>query len=334
MSKTKIHTYSRIGLAIAGLALLLVLYLPIWRIDLSAPQYPEGLNMYIHANGLKGDVEIINGLNHYIGMRTLHTADFPEFIFLPYIIGLFVLSFLLVAATGSRFGLNVLVVLFIIFGVVSMVDFWMWEYNYGHNLDPSAPIIVPGMAYQPPLIGFKQLLNFGAYSIPDSGGWIFISAGVILFITAIREWRFKLKSKKALSAVAGFFFLFSLSGCAQQKPEPFKLGKDACHFCKMTIADARFGAEIISSTGRIYKFDDIHCLLEQLKQSNIKSPTVYLADFGGKHELIHAEKAFILKGSDVRSPMGGSYISFSSDADLIQTQKQHGGDKIKWSEVK
>jgi hypothetical protein len=53
-----------------------------------------------------------------------------------------------------------------------MIDFWLWEYDYGHNLNPNAPIIVPGMSYQPPLLGFKQLLNFGAYSYPDVGGWI------------------------------------------------------------------------------------------------------------------------------------------------------------------
>ena len=44
-----------------------------------------------------------------------------------------------------------------------MVDFYLWEYEYGHNLDPTAPIQVPGMSYQPPLIGYKMLLNFGAY---------------------------------------------------------------------------------------------------------------------------------------------------------------------------
>jgi len=50
--------------------------------------------------------------------------------------------------------------LFVLFGIIAMVDFWRWEYDYGHDLDPNAAIIVPGMAYQPPLIGFKQLLNF------------------------------------------------------------------------------------------------------------------------------------------------------------------------------
>lgn len=70
-----------------------------------------------------------------------------------------------------------------------MADFWRWEYNYGHNLNPNAAIIVPGMAYQPPLIGYKKLLNFGAYSVPDTGGLIFIGVGLLLLTAVIIEFR-------------------------------------------------------------------------------------------------------------------------------------------------
>ena len=78
--------------------------------------------------------------------------------------------------------LTTVFILFVVFGIVAMIDFWRWEYNYGHNLNPDAPIIVPGMAYQPPLIGFKQLLNFGAYSIPAIGGFLFVGVGIILVV--------------------------------------------------------------------------------------------------------------------------------------------------------
>ena len=79
------------------------------------------------------------------------------------------------------------------FGIFAMYDFWRWEYDYGHNLDPNAAIIVPGMAYQPPLIGFKQLLNFGAYSFPDIGGWLFIGAGMAMLIAVVYEFKFAKK---------------------------------------------------------------------------------------------------------------------------------------------
>ncbi len=172
-----------------GIALLAVIALPIWRIELDAAQYPEGLELLIYSYKLEGEVDIINGLNHYIGMKTLYADDFIEFTVLPYLIGLYGLAFILVGVLARRKLLYVLFGAFLAFGVVSMIDFWRWLYEYGHDLDPSAPIKVPGMAYQPPLIGFKQLLNFGAFSIPAIGGWIFIASGVLLTYCVYTEWR-------------------------------------------------------------------------------------------------------------------------------------------------
>jgi len=171
------------------LALLSVIFLPIWRIELDAAQYPEGLELKIYSNKLAGQVEIINGLNHYIGMKTLHADDFIEFTVLPYLIGFFALAFLAVGLRGNRKSIYWLFGGFVLFGIVAMVDFYRWLYEYGHDLDPNAPIIVPGMAYQPPLIGFKQLLNFGAFSIPDIGGWIFIAVGILLAYCTFIEFR-------------------------------------------------------------------------------------------------------------------------------------------------
>ncbi len=185
----KIKTWIRLLLVLCAIALIAVLYIPMWRIELDAPQYPEGLSLLIYATKLGGNVDIINGLNHYIGMKTLHADDFIEFKVLPYLILFFSFGFFLVAAIGRRKWMNLLFILFVLFGITAMVDFWMWEYNYGHNLNPEAAIIVPGMSYQPPLIGFKQLLNFGAYSIPDLGGWIFIGAGLVLLGSVLVSWK-------------------------------------------------------------------------------------------------------------------------------------------------
>src|SRR5436305_15319020 len=98
----KLSTLSRIIALVCALSLIGVLVLPIWRIELSAPQYPEGLTLQIHANKLGGNVEIVNGLNHYIGMRTLHEKDFVEFTILPYIIGILILFGLLSALINRK----------------------------------------------------------------------------------------------------------------------------------------------------------------------------------------------------------------------------------------
>ena len=158
-------------------------------------------------NKLGGNVDIINGLNHYIGMKTLHTTDFFEFTILPYIIGFFGVALLIVGIIGRRRLLNIIFILFIFFGVVAMIDFWKWEYNYGHNLNPDAAIVVPGMAYQPPLIGFKQLLNFGAYSIPDIGGWIFVGVGIAMLLVVAAEWNVHRKRKHSFKPIANSLVL-------------------------------------------------------------------------------------------------------------------------------
>lgn len=168
-----------------SLMMVAVMYFPIWKIDFTAPQYPEGLRLWIHANKLSGDVDIINGLNHYIGMKKLIASEFIEFKALPVIIIGFAILGLLTLIINRKKVFNAWTILFVVIAVVSMADFYRWEYDYGHDLNPEAAIQVPGMAYQPPLIGFKKLLNFTVYSIPDTGGWIFIAVGVMLVTTSV-----------------------------------------------------------------------------------------------------------------------------------------------------
>ncbi len=162
---------------------------PMWRIDLAAPQYPEGISMQIWINDVKGDVDIINGLNHYIGMKTIHKEDFLEFVYLPIALAVFCALGLLVFFRNRRGLYYGWTALLIGMALLSMYDFWKWEYDYGHNLDPTAPIKVPGMAYQPPLIGYKKMLNFEALSQPDLGGWLFIAAVVLLTAVSFYEWK-------------------------------------------------------------------------------------------------------------------------------------------------
>ncbi len=189
MKNSSLKKISRILLIVSGIALVISIFVPIWAIYLQAPQYPEGLGMFLHADKITGDYEIINGLNHYIGMKTIHQEDFWEFKVLPYALGSFALLCLITAFLNKKIWLYLTALLFLIFGVAFMVDFWLWEYDYGHNLDPNAAIVVPGMSYQPPLLGFKQLLNFGAYSYPDIGGFIMFGVALILIILAFIEFR-------------------------------------------------------------------------------------------------------------------------------------------------
>ena len=82
---------SRIIVGVSAILLAAVYFFPFWSIYLIAPQYPEGLSMQIWLNRLTGDVEIINSLNHYIGMKHIKAEMFGEFDFVIYVVGPFIL---------------------------------------------------------------------------------------------------------------------------------------------------------------------------------------------------------------------------------------------------
>ena len=331
----KISVFSRILLVISSVLLIATLYVPIWYIELDAPQYPEGLGLKIHAHKIGGDVDIVNGLNHYIGMKTLHTEDFIEFTLLPYILGFFALFALVAAILGKRRVLNILLISFIVFGVVSMADFWRWEYDYGHDLNPDAAIIVPGMAYQPPLIGFKQLLNFGAYSMPDTGGWLIVGSGLLMLLAVFMEYR-KLKKARlsASPAVAVVFAVLFLSAC-ESKPQAIKLNSDNCAFCEMTIADKRFGAELLTQKGRVYKFDDLSCMLRYMKEKKgAIYKGIYISDYLSPNALTEIEKVTLIEGESVGSPMGGNIAAFSSKDSALVWQRKLAANVVLWDALR
>ena len=175
---------ARMITAIASVILLGLFVFPVWRVELAAPQYPEGLGMQIGISSIRGltpnDLDNINGLNHYIGMKRITPSAIPELQIIPWVVGGLVLFGLVVAATGSRKALYAWLGSFAIASASGLVDFWRWEYDYGHNIDYAHAIIkIPGMNYQPPLIGVKQLLNFTAVSWPDIGGWLALAAFIL-----------------------------------------------------------------------------------------------------------------------------------------------------------
>ena len=339
ISKKTLTSLSRIVVAICGLLLIAMLFVPLWQIEMDAPQYPEGLVLKMYPHKLGGNVEIINGLNHYIGMKELHAENFIEFTVLPYIIVFFAVFCFIVAIQKKRVWLTVLTSAFILFGILSMVDFYQWLYAYGHDLNPAAAIIVPGQSYQPPLLGFKQLLNFGVYSIPDIGGVFFIVVGLLLLIITLTQYNLKKKKmtnvNKIIAAVA-VFLMMGLSSCSTG-PQPIKLGSDACVFCKMTISDKNFGAEIMTNKGKAYKFDDTHCLLAFMKEGTVAEKDIkgtYLVNFAEPHNFVEVSEALLLKSEDLHSPMGGNVASFDSKDKLDDVAMRVKGEIITWEALK
>ncbi|MEO7175137.1 MAG: nitrous oxide reductase accessory protein NosL [Saprospiraceae bacterium] len=323
-------------LVVSALSLLISIFVPIWRIELAAPQYPEGLMLFIYANRIGGNVDIINGLNHYIGMKTLHSNDFVEFTVLPYLISALILLISFSAYRARKSWLYISFAAIAVFGIAAMVDFWFWEYDYGHNLNPDAAIIVPGMSYQPPLIGYKQLLNFGAYSVPDIGGWLFVLAGILLLIATLKEsGLFRRSSKGKLNFWAPLListtFLFS---CGNTGSKEIALNSDQCQSCRMTIVNGKYAAEIATVKGRFYVFDDLYCLHQFMSNNeDFDIRSIYIGDFQKNNELIDAKKAWYVNHESIKSPMGGNTAAFSEKSTADEFALKLGSKVLVWDDL-
>lgn len=187
------HKRTRLLLAIAALSLLLVYVFPIWSVTLEAPQYPEGIGMEIWINTVEGqeehDLKNINGLNHYIGMKPIEPDAIPELRYMPWMVGGLIVLGVAAAISGRRWALYAWAAIFLLASVAGIVDFYLWGYDYGHDLNPDAAIKIPGMAYQPPLIGSKQMLNITAHSWPATGGIAAMVSCAVAVGLSWFEWR-------------------------------------------------------------------------------------------------------------------------------------------------
>lgn len=155
-------------LLIARILLLVSLFLPYWQMDLVAPQYPDNLHLTAHVNQLSGDVEEIDGLNHYIGMRSLHEAAQIERSVGVYVMILFVVLLELASFIHSRWAV-LLVIPVMFFPLVFLIDLHLWMSHFGQNLDPNAPLSNAVDPFVPPVLGTGTVGQFKTVAWPGVG---------------------------------------------------------------------------------------------------------------------------------------------------------------------
>ncbi len=182
---------SKILMIVGPLFLLGLFVYPLWNIRLEAPQYPIPLGMYIHINKITDeapfDVKNINLMNHYVGMKSI-PEHLPEFdIFPPVVIAMVVIGVLIGFFGNHKWYLGWFLLMTAL-GIAGMYDFYLWEYDYGHNLDPHAIMKFTNpdgsiMGFQPPLWGSKVLLNFVAHSYPTTGAYLMF-VGMMMTLAA------------------------------------------------------------------------------------------------------------------------------------------------------
>ena len=133
-----------------------------------------------------------------------------------------------------------------------------------------------------------------------------------------------------------YLIMGSLIVSCSTEPEKINYGSDVCHFCKMTLMDNKFGAELVTKKGKIYKFDDMRCFINYYNSGN-DAPSDFqhalVIDYLNPGKLINAFDAFYLKSSEIRSPMDGQVAAFETKASMSKFKKEWNGIYLAWGEV-
>lgn len=119
-------------------------------------------------------------------------------------------------------------------------------------------------------------------------------------------------------------------------PQPINYGKDQCAYCRMSVSDARFGCQLMTTKGRAFHFDDVQCVIAHVKKGNIAAEDVanyYLPDYSNDNKLLPAEGLYLLKSESLKSPMRGDIAAFASEADLEEVKEVHGGETLTWADL-
>lgn len=115
------------------------------------------------------------------------------------------------------------------------------------------------------------------------------------------------------------------------KPQKIEYGKDACSFCKMTIVEKKFAAEIVTKKGRVSKYDAIECMLNDIKDKKENSLAhILVTDYTKPEELINATEAVYLIDKQIKSPMGAYLSAYTSTNEA----KLNGGNLFNWEAIK
>lgn len=113
--------------------------------------------------------------------------------------------------------------------------------------------------------------------------------------------------------------------------ENIKIGKAQCHFCKMTISDARFGGALLTQKGKTYHFDDMFCLQSFISNEMVHKIDIrqlYIQNYDGTNELIEVQKAYLIESKNINGPMNGHWIGFKSKESYFPFAKTMNGKEV------
>ena len=169
-----IFPWARVVLVLLTIFIGLSFTAPMWHINMKAPQYPQGLDLYIYSYKVDGgndgnDVQEINVLNHYIGMAPLDRQALSDLDWIPFLFAAMIIFALRTAVIGKVGSMLDLLVMTTYAGAFGFGRLYFKLYTFGHNLDPRAPVTVE--PFMPVMLDKKQIANFLTEAGPGLGTW-------------------------------------------------------------------------------------------------------------------------------------------------------------------
>jgi len=142
----------------------------------------------------------------------------------------------------------------------------------------------------------------------------------------------------AIAAMLGALALASVAGAAAENaPPPAALDPaiDACAKCKMSVKDSGYAAQVIAAEGRVYKFDDLGCLLAYLKANPALKPAARYVQDAGTKAWLSLEAAYYVVAKEVETPMGYGVHAFATKgaAEAFAAARKAGTKVVRLSEL-
>lgn len=166
---------------IAALILVASTFLPYWRMEMTAPQYPKGLYVNVYVNHLEGDMKEVDALNHYLGMPPLNEGGQLErslSLFAIVSLGLILAASVFV---HNRFAL-LLALPMLAYPFIFLADLWYILYSYGHAIDPTSALGGAIKPFTPPIVGAGKIGQFGTLASLEAGFYLAILAAIVVLI--------------------------------------------------------------------------------------------------------------------------------------------------------
>ncbi len=199
--RKRIENYHEIG----------AISVPVWRFSLFAPNYPieafpQGLPVFIHMDGLSGEVHEMDTINHYIGMKPMDEGAKFERSLVPYLlVGMSAFMFLFLMHEKKI--LDWVMVAPIVTPFAFLIIYVYWLYLFGHDLVDGAITIKP---FMPVVIGEGRVAQFTTVSYPENGFWLLLIISALsalaLFFKQKTFGKYRIKFGWVATLVSSLFF--------------------------------------------------------------------------------------------------------------------------------